>query len=86
MIAKKLRRLRRDMDMTQEQLAVELGVSQSLVCQMERGRAIITARTAKQLTAVRHSWVRRSHYLQASQLTGKTPAELGAPDVGPEEL
>jgi transcriptional regulator with XRE-family HTH domain len=84
--ARRLRLLRLQLDMNQTQLAKELGVSQALVSAMEAGTTPVTARTVKQLTAIRREVIRSSHYTRAARLTGVPLDELSGADPELEEL
>jgi len=86
MDARRLRLLRLQLDMNQTELAKALGVSQALVSAMEAGSASVTARTVKQLTALRREVIRMSHYTRAARLTGLPIDELSGADPELEEL
>ncbi len=76
MTKEKLKETRKKMDMSQAHLAHELGVSQTLVSQMERGASKITRRTEIMLKHVVSDVVRRRHYIKASEVTGRSVEEL----------
>lgn len=76
MMAKHLRRLFIEVDMTASQVADEIGVSRSLMSMMVNGKAKITPRTAKQLQQLRSKILRDGHLARVSQLSGKSIEEL----------
>ena len=86
MDARSLKKLRLELDISQAELAQELGVTQALVCMMEAGKTPVTGRTVKQLTALRREAVRSAHYTRAALITGHTIEELGGRDEELEEL
>ncbi len=81
MDARKLKRQRLQMAMTQAALADALGVSQSLVAGMESGKLAVSVRTTKMLDLVRREHVRQAHFRRASEITGRTEVELEGVDV-----
>ncbi len=83
MDARRLKKLRLRLGLSQQQLADELGMSQAMVSMMEKGRYRVLPRTVMQLTAIRREHIRQAHYLKASQITGRSVSELGG-DVGLE--
>ncbi len=72
------------MDMTQQQLADALGVSQALISMMEAGKTPISWRTETALNLVRRDQVRLKHFRKACDLTGSTEIELEGIDVEAE--
>lgn len=64
------------LNMTQQQLADALGVSQALVSQMERGTQAISRRTTNHVELLRREVVRRDHYIQTADTLGADPDEL----------
>lgn len=86
MDGRRLKEWRKRHNMSQKQLAKELGVTQPLVSLMESDKASVTYRTRKQLQVIAREAVRRSHYLNASRITGRTVEELGGADDELEEL
>ena len=86
MNGRRLKKLRKQLDLSQAALASELGVSQALICMMEADKTPVTGRTVKQLTTLRQEAVREDHYTKAARLTGLTVEELGGKDEELEEL
>ena len=84
MNARRLKRQRLQMDMTQTELAKELGVSQGLVSDMEAGKVPVSVRTTKTMDFVRREFVRQAHYRAAARITGLTEVELEGQDVEAE--
>ena len=81
MDARRLRRQRLQMDMSQTQLAEETGVSQSLISGMEKGKVPVSVKFTKVMDLVRREFVRQAHFRRASEITGRTEVELEGMDV-----
>ncbi len=81
MNAKRFKRQRLQMAMTQTELADALGLSQGHVSGMEAGRQPVSVRTTKMMDLVRREHVRFAHFLRAADITGRTEAELEGVDV-----
>lgn len=81
MDARRLKRQRLQMAMTQTELADALGVSQGLVSMMEAGQQPVSIRTTKAMDFVRREHVRQAHFRKVSGITGRSEAELEGVDV-----
>jgi len=86
MDARRLKKARMQLGLSQAALASALGVSQPLVCMMEAGTTPVTRRTEKQMTVLRRDAVRATHYTQAARILGRTVEEIGGRDEELEEL
>ena len=86
MNARKLRKLFIELDMNRAQVARAIGVSPALMSLMASGKAKIVPRTELQLRNLRRDVVRRSHFVKAAKITGRTVEQLGGADPELEEL
>ena len=81
MDARRLKRQRLQMAMTQDELADALGVSQALVSMMEADQQAVSIRTTKAMDFVRREHVRQAHFRRVADITGRSEAELEGLDV-----
>ena len=86
MNARKLRKLFIELDMNRAEVARAIGVSPALMSLMASGKAKIVPRTELQLRNLRRDVVRRSHFVKAAKITGRTVEQLGGADPELEEL
>ena len=81
MDARRLKRQRLQMAMSQNQLAKETGYSQGLISMMEAGKQPVSTKFTKAMDFVRREHVRQMHFRRAADITGRSEAELEGIDV-----
>ncbi len=81
MDARRLKRQRMQMAMTQDDLAEATGYGQPMISMMEAGKQPVSVKFTKAMDFVRREHVRQTHFRRAAEITGRTEAELEGIDV-----